>query len=161
MHQSIYNIGINDIHGKSIEMSNFKGKKLLIVNVASECGLTGQYITLQELSRQFQDTLVIIGCPCNDFGGQEPGQNNEIASFCERNYGVSFLLTEKIEIKRNTHPLFVWLTTKEKNGVSDNEVEWNFHKFLINEDGSFFNSLPSITDPLSDNIINWITKSDV
>lgn len=161
MHQSIYNIAINDINRKTIDMSNFKGKKLLIVNVASECGLTDQYVPLEELSRQFRDTLVIIGCPCNDFGGQEPGENNEIAIFCERTYGVSFLLTEKIGIKHQMHPLYVWLTTKEKNGVSDNEVEWNFHKFLINEDGSLFKSLPSITDPLSDTILKWITKSDV
>ena len=156
--QSIYDIPLKNIDGKAMNLAAYKGKKILIVNVASECGYTPQYAQLQELYDTYKDKVVVIGCPSNDFGGQEPGTAKEIVSFCQKNYGVTFPLTEKLGIKSNTHPLYQWLTQKSKNKTSDNEVRWNFTKFLINEDGTLFKSLPSSSGPLDDVIINWVNK---
>jgi glutathione peroxidase len=114
---TLYDITINALDGTPIDLASFKGKHLLFVNVASECGFTNQYKDLQKLSDTYPDTLVVIGSPCNQFGNQEPGDATEIQSFCERNFGVTFLLTEKIDVKGNQqHPLYTWLTSKDLNG---------------------------------------------
>jgi glutathione peroxidase len=151
-----YKIKINDIEGRDLDLNQFKGKKILIVNVASECGYTPQYAQLQELYELKKDKLVIIGCPSNDFGGQEPGTEKEIVKFCQQNYGVTFPLTEKVGIKKNTHQLYKWLTQKSQNGISDNDVAWNFHKFLIDENGKLIKSLPSSVNPMDDVILEWV-----
>ncbi len=153
---SFYDIKINGIDGKPMTLSSFKGKKIMIVNVASECGYTPQYEQLEELYKSHQEKLVVIGCPSNDFGGQEPGSNEEIVSFCKKNYGVTFPLTDKVGIKSNTHDLYDWLTHKANNGVSDNEVKWNFTKFLIDENGNLVKCLPSGVTPLDDQIVTWL-----
>jgi glutathione peroxidase len=143
---SIYDIRIKTLDGTSeIKLSDYKGKYLVIVNTASECGYTYQYKDLQEFYTRFRDSnVMVMGCPCNQFGEQEPGTVAEIGSFCQKNYGVTFPLTEKIEVKGpNQHPLYQWLTQKQKNGVGDYEVKWNFYKFIINPEGKvvqFFGS---------------------
>ena len=156
--QNLYAVPVKTIDGKTMNLADFKGKKILIVNVASECGYTPQYAQLQELYKTYQNQLVIIGCPSNDFGGQEPGTASEIVTFCQKNYGVTFPLTEKMGILKNTHPLYQWLTKKTLNKKADAEVKWNFTKFLINEDGSLYTSLPSSVSPLDDDIIDWLSK---
>ncbi|AUC81578.1 glutathione peroxidase [Lacinutrix sp. Bg11-31] len=146
--QSIYNIEINGINGKPIVLSNFKGKHLLFVNVASKCGFTPQYKDLQELHDAYKEKLVIIGVPCNQFGKQEPGNTKEIETFCEVNYGVTFLISEKTEVKgSNIHPLYKWLTQKSKNGVSSSIVKWNFQKYLVNSEGKLIDYYFSTTKP--------------
>lgn len=136
--QSIYDFKINSLDGKSIDFSAYKGKTLLIVNTASECGYTPQYADLQKLHETFGNKIIILGFPANNFGGQEPGTNTEIASFCNKNYGVTFQMFEKISVKGNDqHPLYAWL--KEKTGQ---EPGWNFSKYLVKPDGTvkFFSS---------------------
>ncbi len=139
-------------------MDRFKGKKVIVVNTASECGFTGQYAPLQELYDTYKDKgLVVIGFPSNDFGGQEPGSEEEIATFCQKNYGVTFPMMAKVSIKGDDmHPVYFWLTNKEQNGVMDARVEWNFNKFLIDEEGRLVKHLPSKVEPLDDEIINWV-----
>ena len=150
---SIYEISINSISGEPINFEDFKGKKILIVNTASECGFTGQYADLEKLYKSYKDKLVVIGVPCNQFGGQEPGTLTEIKSFCEVNYGVTFLLTEKVDVKGdNKHPLYNWLTNKELNGVKSSSVKWNFQKYLIDENGKFIDYYYSMTKPMSSKI---------
>lgn len=136
--QSIYDFKINSLDGKTIDFSAYKGKTLLIVNTASECGYTPQYADLQKLHEAFGDKVVILGFPANNFGSQEPGSNTEIASFCKKNYGVTFQMFEKISVKgQDQHPLYAWL--KEKTGQ---EPGWNFSKYLVKPDGTvkFFKS---------------------
>lgn len=150
---SIYDIEIASITGQMIDLSQFKGKKILFVNVASECGFTPQYADLQKLHLLYNDKLVVIGVPCNQFGGQEPGSSEEIQKFCQVNYGVDFLITEKIEVKgANQHPLYQWLTKKELNGKMNSSVKWNFQKYLIDENGQFIDFYYSITKPMSNKI---------
>lgn len=150
---SLYNIKINSLQGKPIDLSEFKGKKILFVNVASKCGFTPQYRELQELSESYKDNLVVIGIPCNQFGGQEPGNANEIKEFCQVNYGVSFLITEKIKVKgEQQHPLYEWLTSKQLNGVQNSKVKWNFQKYLIDEHGEFVDYFYPITKPMNSRI---------
>ena len=154
---SVYNIKINSISGEPINLSDFKGKKILFVNTASKCGFTKQYEDLEKLNKEYKSKLVIIGLPCNQFGGQEPGTLDEIQSFCKVNYGVTFLMTEKIDVKgENQHPLYAWLTDKTKNGVKNSSVKWNFQKYLINEEGQFVDYYYSITKPMSSKIINHL-----
>lgn len=151
--ESIYDIKINGLNGKPITLSKFKGKHILFVNVASKCGFTPQYKELQELNDNYKEKLVIIGVPCNQFGNQEPGNANDIETFCEINYGVTFLISEKIDVKgTNTHPLYKWLTQKSKNGVSDSSVKWNFQKYLVNSDGKLVDYYLSITKPTNTKI---------
>jgi len=155
--ESIYDIQINSIAGEKIDLSDYKGKKILFVNVASECGFTKQYTGLEELHQLYKDKLVVIGLPCNQFGGQEPGDSEEIVQFCKENYGVSFLLTEKIEVKgEEMHPLYKWLCTKKINGKSNSTVKWNFQKYLVDEKGEFVNYFYSVTKPMSSNIIDHL-----
>jgi len=150
---SLYNIEINSIDGSPINLNEYKGKHLLFVNVASECGFTGQYEDLQKLYDTYQDKLMVIGVPCNQFGGQEPGNSDEIQSFCQKNYVVTFLMTEKIDVKGDSqHPLYQWLTKKDMNGVKSTSVKWNFQKYLIDGNGQFVDYFYSITKPLSSKI---------
>jgi len=152
--KSFYDLSIKSLDGKStIVFSQFKGKKVLLVNVASKCGYTPQYEGLEKLYEANKNKLVIIGFPCNQFLSQESGSAEEIATFCKKNYGVTFPLTEKINVKgTEQHPVYQWLTNKENNGVKDVTVKWNFGKFLIDEKGQFIEYFPSGTEPLSDEI---------
>jgi glutathione peroxidase len=151
--KNIYTITINSLTGEPIDLNKFKGKKLLIVNTASKCGFTGQYEGLQELHKAYGDKLVVIGVPCNQFGSQEPGTANDIESFCELNYGVTFLMTEKVEVKGDQkHPLYDWLTDKELNGIKNTSVKWNFQKYLIDEKGKYIDVFYSLTKPMSSKI---------
>jgi glutathione peroxidase len=159
MAQSFYDFKVTDINGEEFEMSSLKGKRVLIVNTASECGYTPQYKTLQELyEKHGGDKFVIIGFPCNQFGGQEPGSNKEIKSFCEKNYGVSFPMMDKVDVKGDdVHPLYNWLTEEDLNGVDDARVSWNFNKFLIDENGNWVAHHGSGKSPMSDEIVAFAT----
>lgn len=142
--RSIYDFEFKTLQGEDVILSNYKGRKMLIVNTASECGYTPQYKELQQLYDKHGDKLVVLGFPANNFGGQEPGSNQEIATFCEKNYGVTFPVFEKISVAgKDMHPLYQYLSTKEMNGVTDEKPNWNFCKYLIDEEGkvqAFFNS---------------------
>lgn len=143
------------LDGKEFNFADLKGKKILIVNTASECGYTPQYKDLQALYEKYSSkNFVIIGFPCNDFGGQEPGTETEIKSFCTKNYGVTFQMMQKVSI--STSPIYQWLTHKTENGVLDATVKWNFNKFLINEQGHLVKYLPSSVKPMDTEITNWI-----
>ena len=155
--ENIHNISIKDIDGNLIELSSFKGKYILFVNVASNCGFTKQYADLQALYQKYMSDLVIIGLPCNQFGAQEPAREEEIKQFCTKKFGVSFILTEKIDVKgNNISPLYAWLTNKKYNGVLNSSVKWNFQKYLVDRDGELINYFYSTTNPLSDKIISLI-----
>ena len=157
--QSLYDISINNIDGEKIDLSKFKGKYILFVNVASKCGFTRQYADLEKLFQKFGDKLVVIGLPCNQFGGQEPGQAKEIKQFCKENYGVTFPISEKINVKgENIHPIYSWLTIKEKNGNINSNVKWNFQKYLVGKRGELINYFYSTTSPLSKKIISEINQ---
>jgi glutathione peroxidase len=154
---SVYDIDINLIDNKSLKIKDLKGKYLMFVNVASNCGFTKQYEELQHLYEEYKDNLVIVGSPCNQFGGQEPGQSEEIQQFCDDNYGVTFLLTEKIDVKgNNQHPLYKWLTTKDLNGKKRSNVKWNFQKYLLDRDGNLIDYFYSITKPMSTKITKYL-----
>ncbi len=154
----IYGFKVNSLSGDSFEFSSLKGKKIMIVNTASKCGLTPQYKELQSLYTKYKDkNFTIIGFPANDFMKQEPGNAQEIATFCEVNYGVTFPMMEKIEVTgKNTHPLYQFLIQKSKNGFMDNEVTWNFQKYLINEKGQLEVVVAPRTAPNDLDIIAWI-----
>lgn len=155
--KTLYDIEINSLTGEKIDLNAYKGKYILFVNVASECGFTSQYKEMQELHETYKDKLVVIGVPCNQFGGQEPGSAEEIQSFCEKNYGVEFLITEKIEVKgENQHPLYQWLTKKELNEVNSSSVKWNFQKYLIDENGKYIDVFYSMTKPTSTKITKYL-----
>lgn len=151
---SIYSFKVGGLEGGTVDFSNYKGKKILIVNTASACGYTPQYAELEKLHQQYKDKLVIIGFPANNFGGQEPGSNKEISEFCKRNYGVSFTMTEKVSVTgADAHPLFQHLAEEAKKlGTPDPVVKWNFTKFLINEKGELVKVFPSKVKPLSEEI---------
>lgn len=150
---SIYDININGLNGKPIDLSYLKGKHILFVNVASKCGFTPQYKDLQKLHEQYSTKLYVVGLPCNQFGGQEPGDANEIESFCEVNYGVTFLITEKIDVKgKHLHNLYKWLTQKINNGVKNSSVKWNFQKYLVDPNGNLVDYFFSTTNPMSTKI---------
>lgn len=155
--QSIHNFTVKSIDGKTLNLASFKGKKILIVNTASKCGYTPQYEALEKVYEQYKDKLVIIGFPCNQFGGQEPGTNEEIVAFCKKNYGVSFPLADKIDVKGdNIAPIYQWLTTKSKNGILDASISWNFNKFLIDENGKMIAYFPSNVKPDSETILSYL-----
>ena len=154
---SFYDLSVRGIDGDMIHMRDFEGKYVLCVNVASKCGFTPQYESLQKLYDQYRDQLVIVGFPCNQFLGQEPGTEEEIAAFCKKNYGVTFPLTEKINVKgKDQHPVYAWLTDENLNGVGSDKVGWNFHKFLISPEGKWLASFPSKVDPLSEEIVSYL-----
>lgn len=152
---SIHQFKAQTLEGEAFDFSALKGKRVLIVNTASECGYTPQYKQLQELYDEFGgDDFTIIGFPSNDFGGQEPGSNAEIKEFCEKNFGVSFPMMAKTPVKGSErHEIYAWLCEKSENGVSDASVSWNFNKFLIDEKGHWVAHHPSNVSPLSDRII--------
>ncbi len=157
--KTLYDFSAKTIDGKDFDFSTLKGKKVLIVNTASECGYTPQYAGLEELYRKYQPTgkFEIIGFPCNQFGGQEPGTNADIKTFCTKNYGVTFSMMEKIDVKgEKQHPLYKWLTTKAENGVEDSEVRWNFWKFMIDENGKFVGHAGSKEEPMGELITKWV-----
>lgn len=156
--ESIHQFKVSDINGKTFDFSSLKGKKIMVVNTASECGLTPQYKNLQELYELFKnDGFTIVGFPANNFGAQEPGSNAQIAAFCEKNYGVTFPMMAKISVKGNDmHPVYQFLTRKEKNGLKDSEVAWNFQKYLIDESGFLVDVIPPQTLPIDEKIVNWI-----
>lgn len=156
---TFYDLSIGGIEGGTLQMSDFRGKYVLCVNVASKCGFTPQYKDLQALYEQYQDKLVVIGFPCNQFLGQEPGSEEQIATFCERNYGVTFPLSEKIDVKgADQHPVYQWLTSQDLDGVTDHKVKWNFHKFLVSPEGKLIGSFPSKVVPLSEEIVSLLKK---
>jgi len=150
---SVHQFDIHTIEGKTVSLSAFKGKKILIVNTASKCGFTPQYKGLEELSKRYKEKLVVIGFPANNFNRQEPGTNQDIKSFCEKNYGVTFLLAEKSSVKgSDINPLFSYLTQAE-NPDFVGEIKWNFEKFLIDENGKLIHRYRSKIEPLSDEIL--------
>jgi glutathione peroxidase len=154
-----YDFKIPSIDGDTIDFSKYKGKKVLIVNVASMCGNTPQYEKLQELNDKYGDLVTILGFPCNDFGGQEPASHKEIKQFCKKNYGVTFQLFEKVSVKgKNKHPLYQWLTDKSKNGWNTEEPGWNFGKYLIDEKGELVKYYSPGMNPLSKEIVDDIHK---
>ncbi len=153
--KSIYDFKVEALDGSTIDFASFKGKKILIVNTASQCGYTPQYEGLEALYKKYQDKLVIIGFPANNFGGQEPGTNTEIKEFCKKNYGVTFPMAAKVSVKGNDKaPIFNWLTNKSENGVLDAEIGWNFGKFLLGEKGNLITYFPSKVTPMSEELIS-------
>ncbi|HNY03559.1 MAG TPA: glutathione peroxidase [Bacteroidales bacterium] len=154
----LYDFTVDGIDGKPFDLSSLKGKKVLVVNVASKCGFTPQYAKLEELYEKYRDrNFVIIGFPANNFLSQEPGTNEEIRTFCTTKYGVSFPMMAKISVKgKDIHPLYSWLTDKKENGVLDASVKWNFQKFMIDEEGRVVDYAAPATDPLDEKIIRWI-----
>ena len=160
MKNSLHQFTVETLEGKTFDFSSLKGKKIMVVNTASKCGLTPQYKDLQALYEQYgQDKFVIVGFPANDFLAQEPGTNEEIGDFCERNYGVTFPMMAKIGVKgKDMHPVYAFLTQKEKNGVMDSKVTWNFQKYLINEEGVLEKVISPRTSPVDPEVIEWITK---
>jgi len=150
---TIYDFSVPALEGGTIDFKDFKGKKILIVNTASECGYTPQYKQLEELHNEMGEKLVIVGFPANNFGGQEPGSNEQIAAFCEKNYGVSFPMAAKVSVKgSDQHELFRWLTAEE-NADFTGDINWNFEKFLINEKGELIHRYRSGATPLDEAIL--------
>ncbi len=157
MGKTIYDYKVEALDGSEINFADFKGKKILIVNTASECGFTPQYADLEKLYEANKDKLVIVGFPANNFGGQEPGSNAEIGTFCQKNYGVTFPMAAKVSVKGDdTAPIFKYLTEKELNGVKNSAVLWNFTKFLIDENGKLIDSFVSTTKPTDDAITKYL-----
>ncbi|MEM0543285.1 glutathione peroxidase [Flavobacterium sp. j3] len=156
--ETIYQYKVTDLYGKEFDFASLKGKKILVVNTASECGLTPQYKDLESIYEKYKDKdFVIIGFPANNFGSQEPGSNEEIAKFCQMNYGVTFPMMSKISVKGSDKaPIYEFLTQKSKNGLQDSEVEWNFQKYLINEQGKLIKVLSPRVLPTDPVIIDWV-----
>jgi glutathione peroxidase len=157
MAKSFYDFKMKDLNGKEVDFSSFKGKKIMVVNVASKCGYTPQYEALQKLYEANSDKLVILGFPANNFGGQEPGSNEEIQSFCSENYGVTFPMFEKISVKGfDKDPLYRWLSDASMNGWNNEEPSWNFCKYILDEKGELIKFLPSKVAPLDQQILDII-----
>ena len=155
--KSIHSFKVEALDGSTIDFSKFKGKKILVVNTASECGFTPQYADLEKLYEAYKNKLVIVGFPANNFGGQEPGANHEIATFCRKNYGVTFPMAAKISVKGdNIAPIYKFLTQKKENGVKDTEIKWNFTKILLDEKGHILDSFESKITPMSENITKYL-----
>ncbi|MBG0859513.1 MAG: glutathione peroxidase [Bacteroidales bacterium] len=154
-----YDFKVKTLEGDDFDLSALRGKKVMVVNTASKCGFTPQYEDLQDLYEKYQDKLVIIGFPANNFANQEPGTAAEIRQFCTKNYGVTFPMMEKISVKGDDmHPLYKWLTSKEKNGVLDSEVKWNFQKYLIDENGKLVDVIYTREKPGSEKVIAWLSS---
>ncbi len=150
---SIYDFKVPALDGGTIDFAAFKGKKILIVNTASQCGYTPQYEGLEKLYETYKEKLVIVGFPANNFGAQEPGTNSEIKEFCKKNYGVSFPMAAKVSVKGDDMAaIYQWLTNKSENGVMDADIKWNFGKFLLDENGNLITYFPSKITPMSDEI---------
>lgn len=156
MGKTIYDYKVESLDGGEINFADYKGKKILVVNTASECGFTPQYADLEKVYQQYKDKVVIIGFPANNFGGQEPGTNAEIGAFCQKNYGVTFPMAAKVSVKGDdTAPIFKYLTEKELNGVKNTAILWNFTKFLIDENGKLIDTFISTTKPTDDAIVKY------
>lgn len=157
--KTIYDFTVKDISGMDYKLSSLKGKKVMIVNTASKCGLTPQYKELQALYDKFKDSgFIIIGFPANDFQAQEPGSNKEIYQFCQKNYGVTFPMMSKISVVGDDmNELYQFLTKKSQNGLQDSEVQWNFQKYLIGKDGKLEKVIAPKVTPMSPEIVKWIT----
>ncbi|NQY06688.1 MAG: glutathione peroxidase [Flavobacteriaceae bacterium] len=157
---SIHQFVVKDIAGKAFDLSSLSGKKIMIVNTASECGLTPQYEQLEELYQNFKEKdFTIIGFPANNFGAQEPGTDEQIATFCQKNYGVSFPMMSKISVKgEDIHELYQFLTQKTQNGVTDSEVTWNFQKYLLDGSGQLVKHLAPTVLPIDEEVANWINS---
>jgi glutathione peroxidase len=154
---SFYDLSYKAIDGSTVNMSQYKGKYVLCVNVASECGYTSQYAELEKLYEQYKDKLVIVGFPCNQFLGQEPGDEKTIQDFCKKNYGVTFPLSSKLEVKGSgQHPLYTWLCNKASNGVSDASISWNFNKILVGKNGEWISHFGSKVQPMSTDITSLL-----
>jgi glutathione peroxidase len=148
---------VKTIDGTDIDLTQYKGKKVLIVNVASECGYTPQYKDLETLYETYKDKLVVLGFPANNFGGQEPGTNEEIKKFCAENYNVTFPMFEKISVTGDDrHAIYKWLTSKDLNGWNDQQPKWNFNKYLLDEEGNLLKYYSSAVKPLSDDIVGML-----
>lgn len=157
MAKTFYEFKMKDIDGNEVDFNQYKGKKVLVVNVASNCGYTPQYADLQALNENYGDQLVILGFPANNFGGQEPGTTEDIKKFCSENYGVTFQMFDKISVKGvDKHPLYRWLSDKDLNGWNDKEPTWNFCKYFIDEKGDLKKFFPSSVKPMDEEIINLI-----
>jgi glutathione peroxidase len=157
MKASIYDFKVDGLSGGTIDFSQFKGKKILIVNTASKCGFTPQYEYLEKLYEKYKDRLVIVGFPANNFGSQEPGSNDEIKAFCTKNYGVTFPMAAKVSVKGDDMaPIFKWLTNKTENGVLDADIKWNFTKFLLDEHGTLLAKFDSNVGPMSEEIVKYL-----
>ncbi len=156
--EDIYQFKVTDLYGEAFDMQDLKGKKVMIVNTASKCGLTPQYKDLETIYEKYKDkNFVIVGFPANNFGNQEPGTNEEIGAFCEKNYGVTFPMMDKISVKGDDmHDLYKFLTQKSRNGLQDSNVEWNFQKYLIDESGHVVKVIEPKTLPTDSSIISWI-----
>lgn len=154
---SIHDFTVEALDGSTIDFKDYAGKKILIVNTASKCGFTPQYADLQELYDEYQDELVIVGFPANNFKEQEPGSNEEIADFCQKNYGVTFPMAAKIDVVGDDiAPIYQWLTSQELNGKGDYEISWNFNKFLLDEDGKIIDHFGSKVNPTSEEITGYL-----
>ena len=160
MIKSIHDFSVTDIYGKNFDFNNMKGKKIMVVNTASKCGLTPQYKALEKLYKEYKDkNFIVVGFPSNNFLLQEPGTDDQIAEFCKENYGVSFPMMSKISVKCSSmHPLYKFLTKKSQNGKLDSSVSWNFQKFLIDENGFVVRSVSPRTKPDDQSIIDWISS---
>lgn len=156
--ETIYQYKVEDLSGNAFDFASLKGKKVMIVNTASKCGLTPQYKDLEAIYKQYKDKgFVIVGFPANNFASQEPGTNAEIGAFCQQNYGVTFPMMDKVSVKGDDIcEVYKFLTQKSKNGLQDSEVEWNFQKYLINEKGELVKVIKPKTLPTDPEIINWI-----
>ena len=158
--QTIYQFKVEDLSGKTFDFASLKGKKIMIVNTASKCGLTPQYKDLEAIYKQYKDKgFVIVGFPANNFASQEPGTNAEIATFCQLNYGVTFPMMDKVSVQGDDmHEVYQFLTQKSKNGLQDSEVAWNFQKYLLNEKGELVKVIAPRTLPTDKEVIDWLTK---
>lgn len=155
--KSIYDIKVKTIEGEETTLAPYKGKKMLIVNVASKCGFTPQYADLQEFYKKYSDKVTVLGFPANNFGGQEPGTNAQIKEFCTKNYGVTFPMFEKISVKGNDmHELYKWLTSADQNGWNDKAPSWNFCKYLVSEDGKLLKFYSSAVNPMSEEVVGEV-----
>ena len=154
--KSLHEFTFKSIDGEKISFSSFLGKKILVVNTASKCGFTPQYMELEELYNTYKDQLVIVGFPANNFGSQEPGTNEEIAAFCQKNYGVTFLMSEKVSVKGDDiHPIFTWLNQQE-NASFKGDINWNFEKYLLDDKGQLVDRFRSMTKPMSKKITSYL-----
>lgn len=158
--ENIYQFKVKDLSGDEFDFASLKGKKILIVNTASKCGLTPQYKDLETIYEKYKDkNFVIVGFPANNFGQQEPGTNDEIGAFCQKNYGVTFPMMSKVSVKGSDMcELYQFLTQKSRNGLQDSQVEWNFQKYLINENGELEKVVSPQVLPTDAEIIDWISK---
>lgn len=158
--KTIHDYKVKTIDGKEFDLASLKGKKVMIVNTASECGYTPQYSELEDLYKRYASrNFVIIAFPANNFGAQEPGTNEQISEFCKKNYGVTFPVMSKISVKgEDMHELYKYLTRKSENGVKDTEVKWNFQKYLVDEDGKVVDMIPFNISPKDEKVISWIKK---